>query len=178
MSTTQRRPIPIAARINEDPPLVRDTALEYLRDKIDHGQAGLDPYDPSIFILDAGANEIVWAYRMLHQLGLVLVNSVRGGGRRYTTVLEADVRMTLGLDEPDAPTMADVALASRGVDAAINAPTLVLTGTEDNVVDHRNADVVAARIPGARVERLPGTGHLFFWEQPDACVRIISEFLQ
>lgn len=69
-------------------------------------------------------------------------------------------------------------LTFAGVDAAITAPTLVLTGTEDNVVDHRNADVVAARIPGARVERLPGTGHLFFWEQPDACVRIISEFLQ
>ena len=69
-------------------------------------------------------------------------------------------------------------LTFAGVDAAITAPTLVLTGTEDNVVDPRNADVVAARIPGARVERLPGTGHLFFWEQPDACVRIISEFLQ
>lgn len=69
-------------------------------------------------------------------------------------------------------------LTFAGVEAAITAPTLVLTGTEDNVVDHRNADVVAARIPGARVERLPGTGHLFFWEQPDACVRIISEFLQ
>ena len=70
-------------------------------------------------------------------------------------------------------------LTFAGVDGAITAPTLVLTGTDDNVVDQRNADVlVAARIPGARVERLPGAGHLFFWEQPDACVRIISEFLQ
>ena len=69
-------------------------------------------------------------------------------------------------------------LTFAGVDAAITGPTLVLTGTEDNVVDQRNADVVGARIPGARIERLPGTGHLFFWEQPDACVRIISEFLQ
>jgi len=69
-------------------------------------------------------------------------------------------------------------LTFAGVDAAITAPTLVLTGTEDNVVDQRNADVVGARFPGARIERLPGTGHLFFWEQPDACVRIISEFLQ
>jgi 3-oxoadipate enol-lactonase len=65
----------------------------------------------------------------------------------------------------------------QGVDAAISAPTLVLTGTEDNVVDPGNADVVAARIPGARVERLEGAGHLFFWEQPDAFVRIVSEFL-
>jgi 3-oxoadipate enol-lactonase len=65
-----------------------------------------------------------------------------------------------------------------GVDGTIGVPTLVLTGTEDNVVDPRNADVVAARIAGARVERLPGAGHLFFWEQPDEFVRIISEFLQ
>jgi pimeloyl-ACP methyl ester carboxylesterase len=69
-------------------------------------------------------------------------------------------------------------LTFQGVEGAIGAPTLVLTGTEDNVVDPGNADVVASRIPGARVERLPGAGHLFFWEQPDACVRIISEFLQ
>ncbi len=69
-------------------------------------------------------------------------------------------------------------LTFEGVDGPIGAPTLVLTGTADNVVDYRNADVVAARIPGARVERLPGAGHLFFWEQPDAFVRIISEFLQ
>jgi 3-oxoadipate enol-lactonase len=69
-------------------------------------------------------------------------------------------------------------LTFQGVDAPIGAPTLVLTGTEDNVVDPRNADVVASRIPGARVERFSGAGHLFFWEQPDACVRIISEFLQ
>lgn len=64
-----------------------------------------------------------------------------------------------------------------GVDGAITAPTLVIHGTDDNVVDHRNADVLAARIAGARVELIPGGGHLFFWEQPDAFVRIVSEFL-
>jgi pimeloyl-ACP methyl ester carboxylesterase len=69
-------------------------------------------------------------------------------------------------------------LTFQGVDGPIGAPTLVLTGTEDNVVDHRNADAVAATIPGARVERFPRTGHLFFWEQPDAFVRIVSEFLR
>ena len=65
-----------------------------------------------------------------------------------------------------------------GVDGKIAAPTLILTGTDDNVVDHRNADVLARRIPGARVERFPGAGHLFFWEQPDAFVRIVGEFLK
>jgi 3-oxoadipate enol-lactonase len=64
-----------------------------------------------------------------------------------------------------------------GVSEPIDAPTLILTGTADNVVDPGNADLLAARIPGARVERIEGGGHMFFWEQPDACVRIVSEFL-
>jgi pimeloyl-ACP methyl ester carboxylesterase len=65
-----------------------------------------------------------------------------------------------------------------GVDGAITAPTLVIHGTDDTVVDHRNAELLAARIPGARIELIPGGGHLFFWEQPAAFVRIVSEFLE
>ena len=66
----------------------------------------------------------------------------------------------------------------QGVEGAIAAPTLILGGTADNVVDYRNAEVLASRIPGARVELLAGAGHLFFWEQPDESVRIINEFLE
>ena len=65
----------------------------------------------------------------------------------------------------------------QGVDTPITAPTLIVTGTADNVVDHRNADVLAARIPGSRVELLERAGHLFFWERPDESVRIIGDFL-
>jgi 3-oxoadipate enol-lactonase len=65
-----------------------------------------------------------------------------------------------------------------GVDGAIAAPTLIVTGTEDNVVDPRNSDVLAERIPGAEVHQIENAGHLFFWEQPDEFVRISSEFLQ
>ena len=42
----------------------------------------------------------------------------------------------------------------QGVDGEITAPTLILAGTADNVVDYRNAELLAARIPGARVELL------------------------
>ena len=66
----------------------------------------------------------------------------------------------------------------QGVDGEIDAPTLIVAGTADNVVDYRNAEVLAARLPGARVELLAGAGHLFFWEQPDESVRIINEFLE
>jgi pimeloyl-ACP methyl ester carboxylesterase len=65
-----------------------------------------------------------------------------------------------------------------GVDLAlVQAPTLVLHGTADNVVDHRNAALLGERIAGARVELVEGGGHLFFWERPEAFVRILAEFL-
>jgi pimeloyl-ACP methyl ester carboxylesterase len=69
-------------------------------------------------------------------------------------------------------------LGFAGVDGAIAAPTLLVTGTEDNVVDPRNSDVLAERIPGSELERIEGAGHLFFWEQPDAFVTILEDFLK
>ncbi|MGK5683422.1 alpha/beta fold hydrolase [Actinoplanes sp. URMC 104] len=59
---------------------------------------------------------------------------------------------------------------------AITAPTLVLHGTADRVVDPRNARLLAERIPGARLELLPGRGHLFFWEDPAAFVATVTAF--
>jgi pimeloyl-ACP methyl ester carboxylesterase len=59
----------------------------------------------------------------------------------------------------------------------IEAPTLVVTGTEDVVVDPRNSELLAATIPTARLERVPG-GHLFFWEDPDRFVTLVKEFLR
>jgi len=64
-----------------------------------------------------------------------------------------------------------------GVEGQIDVPTLVLQGTDDNVVDPRNADLLAERIAGARIELFPGAGHLFFWEQPEQVVQVVSEFL-
>jgi pimeloyl-ACP methyl ester carboxylesterase len=75
------------------------------------------------------------------------------------------------------------AAASMGFDAfdragRIRVPTLVLTGTADNVVDPRNSDLLAQAIPGARLERFEGLGHLFFWERPERFARVVKEFLR
>jgi len=64
-----------------------------------------------------------------------------------------------------------------GVEGVVDAPTLILQGTEDNVVDARNAELLARLIPDARVELIPGTGHLFFWEQPETFLTHVTEFL-
>ncbi len=59
---------------------------------------------------------------------------------------------------------------------AIERPALVLTGDEDAVVDPRNSQLLAERIPGARLQVFPGTGHLFFWERPDEVAAALTEF--
>ena len=61
--------------------------------------------------------------------------------------------------------------------ARSRAPTLIVHGTEDAVVDPGNAALLAERIPGARVELFSGCGHLFFWEQPERFAGTVGEFL-
>lgn len=75
------------------------------------------------------------------------------------------------------------AAAGAGHDAidrlgSIAASTLVLYGDEDAVVDARNAELLAERIPEARVERFENGGHLFFWEQPERFANLVREFLR
>jgi 3-oxoadipate enol-lactonase len=59
----------------------------------------------------------------------------------------------------------------------IEAPTLVLHGDRDQVVDPGNAALLAKRVPGARVEIFDGCGHLFFWEMPARFAAAVGEFL-
>lgn len=59
---------------------------------------------------------------------------------------------------------------------AIALPTLVVQGEGDVVVDPRNAALLAGRIPGARLQLVPG-GHLFFWNDPNLLVTLLTEFL-
>ena len=83
---------------------------------------------------------------------------------------------------PDPAGWAAQAAAGASFDAwdrvgGIAAPTLVLHGTADGVVDPRNAALLAERIPEARVRLFEGRGHLFFWEDPDGFVAVVEEFL-
>jgi len=59
----------------------------------------------------------------------------------------------------------------------IEAPTLIVAGTADTVVDPRNSQLLADRIPGARLERLEGAGHVLFWERPEEFAAIVERFL-
>ena len=60
---------------------------------------------------------------------------------------------------------------------AIDVPTLVLHGTADNVVDVRNAELLAGAIPTARLLLFEGVGHLLPWERPAEFTSIVEEFV-
>ena len=56
----------------------------------------------------------------------------------------------------------------------IRAPTLVVHGTEDVMLGAANGRMIAAAIPGARLELLEGVGHLFWWEQPARSAELVA----
>jgi len=58
----------------------------------------------------------------------------------------------------------------------IASPTLVLTGDADRLLPMGNSVLLAERIPGARLEVLPGAGHDFPTERPDEVSRRIADF--
>jgi 3-oxoadipate enol-lactonase len=60
----------------------------------------------------------------------------------------------------------------------IAAPTLVLHGTADTVIDARNGELLAERIPEARLHLVPGRGHLLVWEEPDLVAPVVHDFLR
>jgi poly(3-hydroxyoctanoate) depolymerase len=59
----------------------------------------------------------------------------------------------------------------------LRVPTLVLTGSADPIVPPVNGRILAARIPDAELEVLPGAGHLLLMDQAEECAAIIADFL-
>ncbi|MBI5284397.1 MAG: alpha/beta fold hydrolase [Chloroflexi bacterium] len=59
----------------------------------------------------------------------------------------------------------------------ITAPTLVVAGDEDPLIDPGNSRILAERIKGAELRLLAGLRHGFFAEKPDESSTIVLEFL-
>jgi pimeloyl-ACP methyl ester carboxylesterase len=55
---------------------------------------------------------------------------------------------------------------------------LVAHGAEDLVIPPANADALAARWPGARVERFAGGGHAFMAQEPRRLAELIAGFVR
>jgi len=59
----------------------------------------------------------------------------------------------------------------------ITAPTLVVVGADDVPTPPAKAQLIAERIPGARLAQIPDCGHSSTLEQPDAVTGLLREFL-
>src|SRR5208283_3739933 len=70
-----------------------------------------------------------------------------------------------------------VSFESYGRIAQIKAPTLVIHGKSDALVPPGNGELIAGRIPGAKLVLLEHASHLFLTDQTDESNRAILEFL-
>jgi pimeloyl-ACP methyl ester carboxylesterase len=59
----------------------------------------------------------------------------------------------------------------------IKAPTLVLTGDSDLLIPCACSDVIAEKIPGAKLVKIPGGSHGFNFETPDVFNKAVLDFL-
>ncbi|MFJ2651925.1 alpha/beta fold hydrolase [Streptomyces sp. NPDC087420] len=77
---------------------------------------------------------------------------------------------------------ADCFRSSRGMDlraklAAVTTPAVVLAGENDRVIAPALGEAVAASLPDARFEQLPGAGHMLPLERPGDVVRAVAGLL-
>jgi pimeloyl-ACP methyl ester carboxylesterase len=86
--------------------------------------------------------------------------------QRHAIDIENDDARAVGPEPPSAERLAE-----------IGAPALVAVGELDQPDMVDIAAKLAADIPGARHEILPGTAHLPPMEQPDAFARLIRDFI-
>jgi pimeloyl-ACP methyl ester carboxylesterase len=59
----------------------------------------------------------------------------------------------------------------------IKSPTLVLTGDRDLLIPSTCSDLLAAKIPGAKLTKIPGGSHGFNFETPDVFNKAVLDFL-
>lgn len=122
--------------------------------------------------LSSGDRERV--YRTMWELNLS--PDFRADESRYPAFLE----MASGLPAP-LPTIMLQVQAIMAHDTStrlpgLEMPTLVVHGTEDQVLGVANGRQVASLLPQARLEIFEDVGHLFWWEQPQRSAELIREY--
>jgi len=76
------------------------------------------------------------------------------------------------LKNEDGPTLADLA------DWAVyKVPTMIIVGEEDVIVPPVIAHMVAAHLPGAKLETVPGAGHSVYFEKPVEFNALLGKFI-
>jgi 3-oxoadipate enol-lactonase len=91
--------------------------------------------------------------------------------RFHAIGLERSVAVAATMEQLSAITRHDTSTRP----GSLEKPTLVVHGTEDAIIPVENGRMVAGLIPGARLEILDDTGHLYFWEHPEHSAELVRE---
>jgi len=101
--------------------------------------------------------------------------------KSHPDVIERIVRWRMESPQPGYAWARQFAAGSKfdssGRAEGINAPALVLNGSQDRIVTPGSARELAETIPGARYEEVEGTGHLLFIEKADEFNERVIGFL-
>jgi len=60
----------------------------------------------------------------------------------------------------------------------IQAPTLVIHGSHDQLIPPENGALVANRIPGAVLQKMENASHMFITDRPEESARLVTVFLR
>ena len=135
------------------------------------GTAATIPVGPQL--LEAAHTEPEAAYDMMTTWALSAA-AKRGGNPVPGLWMTAGVRRVFGSNAPGvlASDLAACAAWTTGPAAAarITCPAHVILGALDVMTPPKKGEDLAKLIPGARVTRLAGTGHMIPQETPDACL--------
>jgi pimeloyl-ACP methyl ester carboxylesterase len=66
---------------------------------------------------------------------------------------------------------------STGLLPSVQAPALIVSGAEDTLIPQTDAELMAKRLPHARLVTIPDAGHLSNLETPEAFSRALHDFL-
>jgi pimeloyl-ACP methyl ester carboxylesterase len=102
------------------------------------------------------------------------------GARDADPSLVDRVRDVLVERDPEAHARRSAALSSHDLEdslTGLSVPTLLVHGSDDPIVPVEGAELMARRIPGARLEVLPGGRHAIGFEFADHVARLTREFV-
>ena len=101
--------------------------------------------------------------------------------RLYRTILVPLAKLQMkrvGIEAHREQLVAVVGHSTAGRLNTVGAQTLVLTGTDDKIVNPKSSDLIAGVIPGAQLVKLEGGSHAFFFEMRKQFNRAILDFLR
>jgi pimeloyl-ACP methyl ester carboxylesterase len=101
------------------------------------------------------------------------------------TPVDPDFNRRLRVNAAAIPLRVWLAILDQGLDEAdlqrtlprLKAPTLLIWGSEDPIMEPEVRDTLREALPQAEVRIFAGLGHNPFWERPAQCATVINRFL-